>query len=316
MCIQKKIKNYLYRLKIFILFIKYFGRNFRPDTIRASKIYLNLMKILNYREYSLRKKYITRKIDFKKNIKNDLGYGIFSNNTFQNPKKILTALNSLKKDYNSINWNLIQKESKKSFLMSYSIKLDDRIKLIASEIVNVVTNYIGFYPVLLQCQFWNSPNKYTCKSRSQQWHIDGEDYKQLKVFIPIEDITNDSGPLNIIDASNSKIIFDDLIKKKIIHQRNTKINDSLINSYVSRNQIKKMTIKFGEFGFVDTCRCYHFGSRRDKKPRKLLFLHFTSAFSENLPSIFRKPNSFYKTVEDKLLYGYSYQNYKDLGRFG
>ena len=38
-----------------------------------------------------------------------------------------------------------------------------------------------------------------------------------------------------------------------------------------------------EISFVDTCNCYHFGSRKDKKSRKLLHLHFTSAFSENIP---------------------------------
>ena len=42
-----------------------------------------------------------------------------------------------------------------------------------------------------------------------------------------------------------------------------------------------------DIGFIDTCRCYHYGSRKSKRPRKLMILHFTSAYSLYVP-IFRR----------------------------
>ena len=73
-----------------------------------------------------------------------------------------------------------------------------------------------------------------------------------------------------------------------------------------------MTMDLGEYGLLDTCRCYHFGSRKDKKPRKLIFLHFTSPFAENFPTIFRKPHLEKSNEEERLLYGYVRQDYKVL----
>ena len=48
--------------------------------------------------------------------------------------------------------------------------------------------------------------------RSQNWHIDGEDTKQIKVFIPLEKVDKFSGPLNFIDATNSYNIYSNLKK--------------------------------------------------------------------------------------------------------
>ena len=38
------------------MFARYFGRNFRPDTFFAAKIYFNFAKSLNYAEYLNRKR--------------------------------------------------------------------------------------------------------------------------------------------------------------------------------------------------------------------------------------------------------------------
>ena len=55
-----------------------------------------------------------------------------------------------------------------------------------------------------------------------------------------------------------------------------------------------MTMNFGDIGFIDTSNCYHFGSRKDTKPRKLLMIQFTSSFCIDLPIIFRKKNKYAK----------------------
>ena len=50
--------------------------------------------------------------------------------------------------------------------------------------------------------------------RSQNWHIDGEDYKQVKVWIPIEKVEEDCGPLNVINIEETRKIFKSNHKKR------------------------------------------------------------------------------------------------------
>ena len=65
------------------------------------------------------------------------------------------------------------------------------------------------------------------------------------------------------------------------------INSVLENMNLNNNIVKSMTIKKDEIALIDTCRCYHYGSRKALNPRKIIALHFTSAFSIETP-IFKR----------------------------
>ena len=54
-------------------------------------------------------------------------------------------------------------------------------------------------------QVWYSPNNESSDLiGSQLYHFDREDFRQIKCFIPIEDIDKDCGPITLISAKNSK----------------------------------------------------------------------------------------------------------------
>ena len=294
------------------MFARYFGRNFRPDTFFAAKIYFYLAKLLNYAEYLNRKRLSDSFAIQNKKIRHNEGYYIGNFKRMKDGKKVMGAINYFRRKHKLINWKEIEKKSKKPFLLKKEIKYSKQLQTICIPLVKIISKYIGCYPVFLKAELWHSPNKKNFTGRSQNWHIDGEDTKQIKVFIPLEKVDEFSGPLNFIDASNSYNIYSNLKKKKIIKTRNTKLSDDIIRSLVPKNFIKKMTMDLGEYGLLDTCRCYHFGSRKDKKPRKLIFLHFTSPFAENFPTIFRKPYLEKSNEEERLLYGYVGQDYKVL----
>ena len=50
-------------------------------------------------------------------------------------------------------------------------------------------------------------------------------------------------------------------------------------------KINKLTAKVGNVIFLDTCKCYHYGSRptKNSKPRCMLALHFVTSQSRELP---------------------------------
>ena len=120
--------------------------------------------------------------------------------------------------------------------------------------------------------------------------MDPEDYKQLKIYIPIEKITTENGPVTFLNSKDSYKIYNDLILKKRIKNRNSKVEDNTIYSYSSSSP-KSGILNTDQFLALDTCRCWHYGSRKSKLPRKVLFLQFTSAFGSKCPFIFRSPKN-------------------------
>ena len=190
-------------------------KSFFPDTFFGIFIYFNFLKLINLFSFNERKNIFKknfRKVSQSLKILNHDGYKVFR-----------LKNNSLKETIEKINFKKIidrDLKSKKEFLKSYSIDLLDEefysLKkiILSKEFLTPIINYIGSVPLLWKCEFWLSPNKSFETGRSQEFHLDGEDLKQVKCFIPIENITKDSGPLNIIDAKNSRLIFKELKKKE------------------------------------------------------------------------------------------------------
>ena len=96
-------------------------------------------------------------------------------------------------------------------------------------------------------------------------------------------------------------MYQDLIKKNIVTRRNQKIEDEHVKNFIQK--FTPITLNKNQCALVDTCNCYHFGSRNSLKDRKILLLHFTTAFSAKTP-IFRNYNSKnkFKSEKEKLVY--------------
>ena len=150
-------------------------------------------------------------------------------------------------------------------------------------------------------QFWYSPNKENVFSEVKIGIWNSEDLKQLKVFIPMDNICTNSGPLYFVDSHNSNLLLTKLLKNKIVTKRNVKIKDEILQDNIDKKNHKAMIMRFGDIGFIDTSNCYHYGSRKDKKPRKLMMIQFTSSFCIDLPSIFRKKINMNNDIKDELL---------------
>ena len=196
--------------------------------------------------------------------------------------------------------------------MSKRIEIDENIKQLIHFVLPVVANYIGTLPILLDASYWLSPNNKNNNIGSQKWHMDHEDVRQLKVFIGIDhDINDDTGSLNLIDKETTKKIYFQLSKYNKM-ERGEKIDDiEFYRILKNKDKVIKCHQNLEEIYFVDTCSCYHYGSRQAIKKRKLLQLHFTSAFSTVVPFIFRKNFKQNGILENVLCYYKNNINYFD-----
>tara|TARA_B100000965_G_C19591752_1_gene758277 strand:+ start:1466 stop:2407 length:942 start_codon:yes stop_codon:yes gene_type:complete len=275
------MQNILGKIKHFIVFSR-FGRNYRPDTPKAASIFYKIMTIIHNSEFKERKKYletINDKIDPK------IGYKIINQSQIFQDLETQNALSALKENYAKINWEDTS-EFKKPFLRTKKIEISIELQKIVLKLIPMVSEYIGSLAILQDALYWYSPNIFNEEGRSQNWHMDAEDKKQIRVLIPIEDVKEDSGPMVVINSTDTSKIYNSLQSKNKIKYRNEKISDETMQKFNFNHE--KIIVEKDQIAFVDTCNCYHYGSRKSTKPRKLISLQFTSAFSIFTPIFKRK----------------------------
>ena len=297
---NKYLKNFYYFLKsplknLQILF---------PDTYGGAKYYFYFMKLINHNSY---RKRVLLKNSLLENIKRlriidpDFGYTKLDFKDNENLKKTIKISNDLLS--RSLKNKLFKSNQKKPFLITKKINLLDKkflpVKnfLLSPKFLGTISEYLGSIPVLWTSSIWFSPNTEFTFGRSQNYHIDNEDFKQIKCFIPLEDINIENGPLTVINAKQTKQLFEKLRKKKIIKYRHTKVADEAIHSFQNKKDEVKLTAKTGEVLFLDTSRCYHYGSRPSPKSRRLLFVQF---FSINSRKINFSQNEYNQTLTTKI----------------
>mgnify|MGYP001450622730 CR=1 FL=1 len=283
-----------------------FCNSFRKDDYNEIENFYKYLKFFKKKELSERANY-AKNVDLKKLEKLETdGFIKINLENFTNNSAFFKSLENLRRNYNMINWSKIGMGTKKeSFLKSIDIEFDKNIRDISDPFIDLISAYTGYLPIMIGAAYWYSPNEKAENTGSQLLHLDPDDYKQLKIFIPVEDITNDNGPLNVVNAKQSRLMYDTLIKKKVVIKRNQKISDEFANQNFNLNT-NKLIMSKNELYLVDTCRCYHFGSRKSLKPRKIIFLHFTPPFSAKSPLFFRnlKKKPFFSNRKDQLIYSF------------
>jgi hypothetical protein len=172
-------------------------------------------------------------------------------------------------------------ENGKGFLRSLLTpeRLRERPELLAfatsREMIAVVSEYLGTVPTLSDLRLWWSvpPSTPQEPSSSQKFHRDHEDTRQVKVFLNIEEVTDDGGPFTFLPASKSA----DIAVK--IGSAFGRFDDSDVLTHTTPDVLVILKGPAGDAAMVDTCSCLHYGSRNDKTERLLLMLHYVGYHS-------------------------------------
>lgn len=194
-----------------------------------------------------------------------------------------------------IDWEARVAKSIKATLLNAPINVLDPVHrpvldlVMSDAILGPVAHYLGYIPNLSGAYIWYSPNR-QMQGGSQQYHIDGQDVRQVKCFIPLKSITENTGPFTLLPAHQSDAIYRALASTgKLQKKINQKFDDATLSETGLQAKGLPMTGEPGTVIFVDTCRCYHYGSRPGTDPRLLLHLQFTSGFCRNMPVYGRRP---------------------------
>ena len=153
--------------------------------------------------------------------------------------------------------------------------------LLSEALINTAIRYMGRVPILSEVQLlWSPVNETLVKS--QKYHFDTEDDRQLKIFVNIEDVTDESGPFTLISSGLSK-----KIKTLTGYSggRRTRLADELAEANAGANDQVRVTGLAGAGVVCDTSRCLHFGSRGNKRERLVLLIQFMDFFAPKVEPV-------------------------------
>jgi hypothetical protein len=152
----------------------------------------------------------------------------------------------------------------------------------SDKIIKYASDYLGEYPVLTNIGLVRTdPRPGQGWLEAQNLHLDVIDTKVFRVLVYVTDVKEENGPFSFYPLSISERLSRD---PKLAYGgmlSNMGIEDHEIPSYASDGLIK-ITGQAATTFFVDTCRCFHFGSRAEVGTRGVLMLAYTGLAIENL----------------------------------
>jgi hypothetical protein len=167
-----------------------------------------------------------------------------------------------------------------NLLPGEAVSLDSSFMRLAldDEVLAAVSAYLGVVPVLNTVDVWHSRPVGGEARSSQLFHLDGADVSQVKLFVHCTDVTEASGPLTVLDAASSRR----LAKKLGYRIGDSRVPDERIAEMLGKAaEPVSLTGPRGTAQFVDTSRCFHFGSRiqSESPPRTVAVFQYLTPYA-------------------------------------
>lgn len=173
---------------------------------------------------------------------------------------------------------------------------DDRENLsfydfaLSSTILEPIVDYMGTIPVLSRTR---PPGLRMMESNaglddridpplgaSQLFHLDLHDSPLVYVVVLLDEVTEECGPWSFLPASVS-----DRAQRAMEYQKRGvpyRIPDEMMYEHVDPDDLIVFTGQPGDVLFIDSSRCFHYGSRQAIRPRFLMMYGYTTPFRADL----------------------------------
>lgn len=149
-----------------------------------------------------------------------------------------------------------------------------------TDVLAAVSRYLGVVPLLTAVSVFHSDTVDAAPTSSQLHHCDGDDTTQIKIFVHCTDVDDRSGPLTVVEAARSREI-----RRRTRYQFRQRLTDAQVEEAWGPGADKAITGPAGTVAFVDTSRCFHYGSRvaPDAAPRLVTMIQYQTPYSFMLP---------------------------------
>jgi hypothetical protein len=262
-------------------------RSIRNAGDRERDLYVGVRKVLAPRTTLVRTRAARRSTgEAPFEIPGELGYARFQPGRFPEAGEVAAAARELRA---SADLEKAASKTKKTFMIplldAASLDRESPFLRLAlrEDVLSAVAAYLGVAPILSNINTYLSQPATGEKWSSQLFHCDGDDTRQIKLFVLASEVDMDNGPLMIMDAESSRSLRD-----KIGYQYRARVTDDEAREAIGDVTLEPVVGPPGTTCFVDTSRCFHFGSRvgAQSEPRLATILQFSTPYSFMLP---RKP---------------------------
>ena len=218
-------------------------------------------------------------------IESRLGYRLFGTGEFHDTQQLIVDCRTAfaaSQASGVLHDNL--ERNAKSFLVPVLADRRDLMKIdsvrqfvLSPSVTAAVSDYFGTVPILSTVDLlWTSPNN--SLEKSQKYHFDTEDRRQLKLFLNIFDVDEDCGPLTLVPADASADIRR---QSGYAGGRRTRLADEAVEQVAPQASIPVIG-PAGSGVFLDTSRCLHFGSRSNRRERLVLMAQYIGYYAPKL----------------------------------
>tara|TARA_Y100000996_G_C22450141_1_gene613496 strand:- start:105 stop:1037 length:933 start_codon:yes stop_codon:yes gene_type:complete len=268
------------------IFFKRPGEYFRYKNKLLKKIYFHISKYMHFKTYYSRvhkKNFPSSNLEKNDLINKNEGYKLISSKKLNDRNlKVNELLETVNNDLNKFDFQKFKNYNAGLIPIKSSDDFNSEspeFKFVTNNyLIEIVSRYLNCVPLLTNLSLWYSPNDKIFENSSQEYHLDHEDYKQVKGFLFINEIDLQTGPLSIINLEQSNNI-EKLLNYKMT-QKDKRVDDKLIMKVKKKISINEniITGKSGDLLLCDTSNCFHFGSRLGNKPRFILAFQYVTPF--------------------------------------
>jgi hypothetical protein len=153
------------------------------------------------------------------------------------------------------------------------------------DVLGAVAAYLRVAPILSSIDVYYSRSVDRELMSSQLLHCDGDDTRQIKVFVLCTPVDTVSGPLMIMDADRSEAL-----RRTLGYEYRNRVTDEEAETAMGRLDLTAVEGEPGTTCFVDTSRCFHYGSRVEKtdEGRLVAMIQYLTPYSFMLPRDHRR----------------------------
>jgi hypothetical protein len=229
------------------------------------------------------------------------GFSIFEPDRFAEvPQIVADARASLARSERS---GLPATSSRKRFLVPVqdpaTITLDSAVMRFAlrEDVLNAVSRYLGVIPFLSTISVLFSDVVKGAPTSSQLHHCDGDDVTQVKVFVYCSDVNPGSGPLTLLPADDSE-----RVRRAVRYHYRQRLTDQQVAEVVGAGREVPVLGPSGTAVFVDTSKCFHYGSRVavEAPPRLVTMIQYQTPFSFMVPTSAQRSLAFRRLIAPQL----------------
>jgi hypothetical protein len=180
---------------------------------------------------------------------------------------------------------------------------------LSAPVLKIVSEYLGFIPVLSTTmppglRLTESSSKYDPGAdgpyrESQLYHLDHHDSPLVYVIVLLRDVTMQSGPFTFLPDSVSQRAARGLNYRK--RGAPYRVTDEQMYSVVDRKEAIPFMYPKGSVLFLDSSRCFHYGSRDCTVPRYQMMYAFVSSCRTDFSDLLMTPRVYTRQPADSRL---------------